>query len=254
MIDLHCHIHGIDDGVKTMNYSLAMAYAAVAEGITHILAMPHYKNVRWDNEKTDILRDVENHQNELNDRDIPLIIFPRQEIRKIEEMMEDIQENKIQFIDELNQDFLIEFPTATIPAFMDSLFFNIQTKGITPVIVYPERNRAILNDPNKMLALIEKGALAQLTAGSYVGTFGKKNQKISRQLIVAGLVHIIASDAHNLQSRTFHLKEAYEKLEKEFDKKKVQQFKQTTKDLNNGEIIVTNPPKEVKVSKFLGLF
>ncbi|ALV21546.1 tyrosine-protein phosphatase [Carnobacterium antarcticum] len=255
MIDLHCHIlPGIDDGAKTMDDSLAMAHAAVAEGITHILATPHYKNGRWDNEKIDILRDVENLQNELNNRDIPLTVFPGQEVRIIGELIEDIQRNKIQFIDETNQYLLIEFPTATIPAFTDSLFFSLQTKGITPIIVHPERNHAILNDSNKLLTLIEKGALAQLTAGSYVGTFGKKTQKLSKQLIEAGLVHFIASDAHNVQSRTFHLKEAYEKLEKEFDKKKVQQFKQTTKDLINGEIIVTNPPKEVKTSKFLGLF
>lgn len=104
------------------------------------------------------------------------------------------------------------------------------------------------------MTLIEKGALAQLIARSYVGTFWKKTQKLSKQLIEANLVYFIVSNAHNVQSRTFHLKEAYKKLEKEFDKKKVKQFKQTTKDLINGETIVTNPPKEVKTSKVLGSF
>lgn len=52
MIDLHCHIlPGIDDGAKNMEDSIDMAREAVSEGITHILATPHYKNGHWDNEK-----------------------------------------------------------------------------------------------------------------------------------------------------------------------------------------------------------
>lgn len=255
MIDLHCHIlPGVDDGAKNMDDSLAMARVAVAEGITHILATPHYKNGRWDNEKIDIQKSIEKLQYELNNRDIPLTIFPGQEVRIVGELIEDIEEDKIQFIDEADHYLLIEFPTATIPAFTDSLFFKLQTKGITPVIVHPERNRAILSDSNELLKLVEKGALAQLTAGSYVGSFGKKIQKFSKQLVEADLVHFIASDAHNITTRPFYMKEAYRKLEKEFGEQKVHQFKQITKDLINGEIIVTNPPNEVKKTKFLGLF
>lgn len=255
MIDLHCHIlSGIDDGAKTVEDSLDMARKAVAQGITHILATPHYKNGRWDNEKEDILNAVDKLQMELDQRDIPLKLFPGQEVRIVGELVEDIAANKIQFIDEDNQYLLIEFPTASIPHFTDQLFFELQTKGITPIIVHPERNHVILNDPNELLYLVERGALAQVTAGSYVGSFGKKIQKLSYQLIQSDLVHFIASDAHNIHSRDFHMKEAYEKLEKEFGKQKVNQFDQTTKDLINGELIVTNPPKQMQKTKFLGLF
>ncbi|MEG0679828.1 MAG: CpsB/CapC family capsule biosynthesis tyrosine phosphatase, partial [Carnobacterium sp.] len=156
MIDLHCHIlPGIDDGAKTMEDSLAMAREAVAEGITHILATPHYKNGRWTNEKDSIIQGVAAVQQELNNRVIPLTLFPGQEVHIVGELLEDIAKNKIQFIDEGNQYLLIEFPTATIPAFTDSLFFNLQKTGVTPIIVHPERNHAILNDPTLLLKLVE---------------------------------------------------------------------------------------------------
>ena len=255
MIDLHCHIlPGIDDGAKDIEDSLAMARMAVAEGVTHILATPHYKNGRWTNEKDVINKQVEILQQELDSRAIPLTIFPGQEVRIVGELIEDISENKIQFIDEGSQFLLIEFPTATIPAFTDSLFFELQKTGITPIIVHPERNHAILTDPNELLSLIEKGALAQLTAGSYVGSFGKKIQKFSKQLIEADLVHFIASDAHNTTSRSFYMKEAYQQLEKEFSLKKAENFQQVTKDIINGELIIPNAPKKIKQPKFLGLF
>lgn len=255
MIDLHCHIlPGIDDGAKTMDDSLEMARVAVAEGITHILATPHYKNGRWTNEKDVVLEGVVAVQKELDDRDIPLTLFPGQEVRIVGELMEDIANNKIQFIDEANKYLMIEFPTATVPAFTDSLFFELQKSGVTPIIVHPERNHAILNDSTILVDLVEKGALAQLTAGSYTGSFGKKIQKFSKQLIEANLVHFIASDAHNTTTRTFYMKEAYKKLEKEFSKEKVAEYKQMTKDIINGEIVYPLSPKSIKQPKFLGLF
>lgn len=255
MIDLHCHIlPGIDDGAKTMDDSIAMAHVAVAEGITHILATPHYKNNRWTNERAVVLEGVAAVQKELDNRNIPLTLFPGQEVRIVGELMDDIEKNKIQFIDETNQYLMIEFPTATVPAFTDSLFFELQKSGVTPIIVHPERNHAILNDSTILADLVEKGALAQLTAGSYTGSFGKKIQKFSKQLIEANLVHFIASDAHNTTTRTFYMKEAYKKLEKEFGKEKVAEYKQATKDIVNGEVLYPLSPKSIKQPKFLGLF
>lgn len=255
MIDLHCHIlPSIDDGAKSMGDSIDMAREAVAEGITHIVATPHYKNGHWDNEKKDILLLVDELQEELDARGIPLTIFPGQEVRINGELFEDLKEDKIQFIDESKQYVLIEFPTPSIPAYSETLFFEMQKEGIIPIIVHPERNRAVLNDPNVLLPFIEKGALAQLTASSYVGGFGKSIQKLSKQLIEANLVHFIASDAHNISSRAFYMDEAYQKLKKEFGREKAEEFHQVTKDLINGEIIITASPIKVKQSKFLGLF
>lgn len=83
---------------------------------------------------------------------------------------------------------------------------------------------------------------------------GEKIQQFSKQLIEANLVHFIASDAHNTTTRTFYMKEAYQQLEKEFSLKKVEVFQQTTKNLVNGEIVVSDIPKNIKKTKFLGLF
>lgn len=193
-------------------------------------------------------------QEELDARGIPLSIFPGQEVRINGELFEELQEDKIQFVDEDNQYVLIELPTPSIPAYTESLFFELQKEGITPIIVHPERNRAVLKDPNVLLPFIEKGALAQLTAASYIGGFGKSIQKLSKQLIEANLVHFIASDAHITSSRAFCMEEAYQKLEKEFGEKKAKEFQQVTKDLINGEIIVSPTPRKLKQSKFLGLF
>ncbi|WP_028273561.1 tyrosine-protein phosphatase [Atopococcus tabaci] len=255
MIDLHCHIlPGLDDGAQTMEVSLDMARAAVKEGITHILATPHHKAYSWENDKQTVLQKTAELQKELDAREIPLTIFPGQEVRMFGELPEDIEQGTIQFIDEQNQYLLVEFPSSSIPHYTERLFYELQAMNVTPIIVHPERNRVIQENPEKLKEFIEKGALSQLTAASYTGGFGKTIKKLSYQLIEANLVHFIASDAHNVTNRLFHMQEAHDLLAKEFGSERVRQFEQITKDLVNGEVIVLPTPQSVKKKKFFGLF
>ncbi len=255
MIDLHCHIlPGVDDGAKNIDESVLMAKNAVEEGITHILATPHHKAHGWDNEKKEVKKLVDELQNEIDKNNIPLTIFSGQEVRIYGDIIEDIEADKILFIDESNQYLLIEFPSTTIPAYTERLFYQLQQFGVTPIVVHPERNRAVQKDPNRLKELIDKGALSQLTAGSYVGGFGKEIEKLSKDLIEANMIHFIASDSHNVTNRKFHLKEAYDKLEAEYGENLVNRYQKTTKDLVNGEVVFPPVAKEIKKKRFFGLF
>ena len=122
------------------------------------------------------------------------------------------------------------------------------------MVVHPERNRIIQEDPHKLKELVQHGALAQLTAASYTGGFGKQIQKLSKQMIEADLVHFIASDAHNTGNRAFHMKEAHDLVIKEFGRRKWHQFDQTTKDLINGDVVIPPTPTNIEKKKFFGLF
>lgn len=255
MIDLHCHIlPGVDDGAQTMEESLEMAREAVREGITHILATPHHMSYSWNNEKQTVIRMVDELQAELDARNIPLTIFPGQEVRVYGELLEDIERGTIQFVDEGDRYLLIEFPSSAIPHYVDQLFFDLQTKGITPVIVHPERNQVIQERPGRLKRLVEKGALAQLTAASYTGGFGKQIRRLSNQLIEANLVHLIASDSHDVKKRGYHMKKAYDLLEREHGRDRLEEFEQTTKQMINGEHIVPSEPLSVKKKTIFGLF
>ena len=133
-------------------------------------------------------------------------------------------------------------------------FYEMQTNQITPIIVHPERNHAILKDPNILYEFANRGVLSQVTAASYIGKFGKEIEKLSHQMIDHNLTHFIASDAHNTTNRLFHMKEAMQKLKKDFGKDKVQQFDQTTRDLVNGDLVHVPEPIIIKQKRFFGLF
>lgn len=250
MIDLHCHLlPSVDDGARTLEDSLAMAQLAVAEGISHILVTPHHKNGKFLNPKDAVVEATAALQEELDARGIALTLYPSQEIRINGELLNDIQKEEVLFVDEEKRFLLIEFPTLTIPEYTEQLFFKLRQQGITPVIVHPERNQAIIDDPNILLPFIERGALAQVTASSYVGAFGKDIAQLSYRLIEANLVHIIASDAHNTRGRGFHYKKAFSRLQADFGAEKVAYFRQNAKDLLNGDAVHTEAPVEVYQKK-----
>ncbi|AYW46462.1 tyrosine-protein phosphatase [Tetragenococcus koreensis] len=250
MIDLHCHIlPGIDDGADSMGTSLAMAKEAVSQGITHILCTPHHNNGRYENSKATVVQAVALLQAELDKEQIALTLFEGQEVRISGELLQEINNDQILFTDLGDTYLLIELPTMDIPAYTEELFFELRTKGKVPVIVHPERNAKFREDPNRLLPYLEMGCLAQLTAPSLVGTFGKSIQKTAQEMVEHNLVQMMASDAHGVHKRKFHLKEAYELMGKE----KAELMQQVAKDLVNGDQVSYPSPEKVKKRKF-GLF
>ncbi|WP_056990418.1 tyrosine-protein phosphatase [Liquorilactobacillus mali] len=233
IVDLHCHlIPGIDDGSPDLEHSLELARQAVAEGITHILATPHHLDGDYVNHRADVIKHVTDFQNELDNHGIPLVIFPGQEVHINGDLTE--RYDDLLGIDEDKKYMLIEFPHGSVPKYAKRLFFELRKMGTTPVIVHPERNHEIQGDLNLLYDFIADGALAQLTATSYIGGFGEKVQDISEQLVEHNLVQIFASDAHALKGRNFALREAFIKLRTELGQAKVDEFEGNAENLLNG--------------------
>ena len=254
MIDLHCHIlPGVDDGAQTLEDSLAMAEKAISQGITHILCTPHHNNGKYKNPKQSVIPRVAQLQEELDQRQLPLTVLEGQEVRITGDLLEDMSRDEILFTDLEDTYILIEFPTMDIPAYTEQLFFELRGLGKIPVIVHPERNAKFREDPNRLIPFLDMGVLAQLTAPSYVGTFGKSIQKTAKDMVKHNLVQMVASDAHGVTKRNFYLKEAFEAIEKDFGKEKVLAMQQVAKDLLNGDLIEFPTYTEVKKRKF-GLF
>ncbi|MGF2082636.1 tyrosine-protein phosphatase [Enterococcus casseliflavus] len=254
MIDLHCHIlPGIDDGAEDLEASIAMAEKAISQGITHILCTPHHNNGKYRNPKSTVISHVSFLQSELDNRQLPLTVLEGQEVRITGDLIEDIQQDNILFTDLDDTYILIEFPTMEVPTYSERMFFELLQMGKTPVIVHPERNAHFRKDLNYLIPFLEMGCLAQLTAPSYIGIFGKDIQKTAKQMVEHNLVQMVASDAHGVKKRTFYMKEAYEQITKDFGGDKVTKMQQVAKDLLNGDRVDYQGYIEVKKKKF-GLF
>lgn len=254
MIDIHCHIlPGLDDGSKHMEESVQMARFAEKQGLTKLIATPHHRTHRFDNEKQGVLEAVEHLNQRLADENIAVTVYPGQEIRLHNEMVHIFNQDELLSLNH-SRYILIEFPVDTLPSYTEHLLYNLQTQGYIPVIAHPERYDFFVEDLNLLLDFVKQGALTQLTAGSLTGAFGKKTKKIAETIIKHRLAHVLASDAHHLKTRTFDLVEGYKALEKLTNHTTVTQFKQRSEAmLLNDEVILQSPVK-VKHKRFFGLF
>ncbi|WP_347862228.1 CpsB/CapC family capsule biosynthesis tyrosine phosphatase [Salimicrobium sp. PL1-032A] len=254
MIDIHSHIlPDVDDGAQSEQESLEMAYAAIEEGIDTIVATPHYKNGQWDNVKLDIEAKVNALNRFFEENSVPLQVLPGQESRIHGELIQGIDAGDVLTINHSHYVF-IEFPSDAVPRYSGQLLYDLQMKGYKPVIVHPERNRYLRENPSVMYNFVKKGAYAQLTAGALTGHFGRKVKKFSEELIDANLIHLIASDAHNVQSRSFHLKDAYARINDRYGREMETVFKENARFVIDDEPLYAEPPEHVRKKKRFGLF
>ncbi len=254
MIDIHCHIlPGIDDGAATIEDSLEIARAAVKEGITTIIATPHHKNNQFNNPKSSILTNVNDLNTVLKKENIPLTILPGQEVRIYGEVLEDYYKEEILTLNHTKYLF-IEFPSSSVPRYAERLLYELQTEGIIPIIVHPERNKELQEKPDLLYQFVKNGALTQVTASSVAGYFGKNVKKFSEQLIEHNLTHFLASDAHNVHNRSFKMMEGLDAIKANFGVDYVYLFKENAELLLEDRNVIKEIPERIQRKKFLGIF
>ena len=81
-----------------------------------------------------------------------------------------------------------------------------------PIVTHPERNVFLQEKPDEMARWIEEEAYIQVTAQSFLGVFGRRARDSAHELMKRGLVHFIASDAHDTENRPPRLDLAFEAL------------------------------------------
>ncbi|TDL32621.1 tyrosine protein phosphatase [Jeotgalibacillus sp. S-D1] len=249
MIDIHCHIiPGVDDGPIEDSDTLDMLEHAIADGITDIIATPHHRNRSYVNEKSDVLSSVDKLNSLIQKKSLPIKIHPGQEIRIYGEIVEDFEQDEILTLAGTSKYVLIELPSSQVPAYTERVLYDMLVAGLVPIIAHPERNSAIIEDPEKLFRLINQGALSQVTAASVSGDFGKKIQRFSIELLEHHLAHFVASDAHDTVRRGFTMKRALQALENSCGN----DFGviQNAENLLNGLPIEINPPIEIQQKGF----
>jgi len=104
---------------------------------------------------------------------------------------------------------LVEFPHLSVFSSTDEILARLLDGGMVPIISHPERNAQLQQRLDDLARWIEAGCYLQVTAASYVGLFGKAARAAAYAMTERGLVHFVASDAHDCKARTPSLREAY---------------------------------------------
>lgn len=196
MIDLHAHVlPGIDDGPGTLESSLALARAAVADGVRVMAATPHVRD-DYPTDAATMTRLVGELRAAFASDSLPLELLPGGEVALERVRSHPVSELQVFGLGGNPGYLLVEFPYHGWPLDLPELLFQLVAQGVTPVLAHPERNDVVQEAPEKLQALVASGCLVQLTAASAAGRLGRRPRAAAMQLLELGLAHLLASDAH----------------------------------------------------------
>jgi len=200
VVDIHCHlVPGVDDGAESLDVSLAMIEEAKRCGLTAILTTPHIRG------RLDELPRHAMHKKafaRIVDTKPDIELFLGGEVRVTPETYQTIPHKEFT-ANEAGKYVLLELEFERVPSYFSQLLFDYRLNGITPIVAHPERNVGVLKNPEHALDFVRQGALLQLTTGSLLGELGEAFEQCSLALLEAGLVSIVASDAHNVTTRRY---------------------------------------------------
>jgi protein-tyrosine phosphatase len=208
VIDLHCHIlHGIDDGSKSLEMSLAMARIAVQDGIRIMACTPHIYPGLYLNDAAGITTARNALQQALNEHGIALQLVVGADVHLVPGLLKSLRAGTVPSLNRTRY-VLLEPPHHVAPPRFAELVFELVAAGYVPVITHPERLTWIEDHFQVFAELTRQGAWMQVTAGSLTGLFGPRAKYWAEILVGEGLTHILASDAHSAGRRVPVLSEA----------------------------------------------
>ncbi len=201
MFDLHCHLlPAIDDGARDVEMALAMARMAADDGITHLACTPHIYPGLFENDAQGIVRGVEALSRLLREQEIPLQLGYGADIQVVPELLPRLRSGLFPTING-SRYFLFEPPHHVPLTNLSRFVSDALSAGFVPIITHPERLSWLGEHYEVFLQAAEDGAWIQLTAGSLVGRFGDNPRYWAEKMLDDGLVHLLATDAHNTRSR-----------------------------------------------------
>lgn len=193
--DVHCHVlPGIDDGSPDAEVSVELIGRMAAWGIERIVASPHVTFGTFENtaESVAAARDA------LAAASAGKEGFPAVE-NWAEYRIDDL------FLKRLEQNDLMTRPGGFIliensfmqePWNLDQLVFDLQVKGLRPVLAHPERYTYYYNKKARYRALHDAGLLFQINLLSLADAYGGAEKHIAEYLIENDMVDFVGSDLH----------------------------------------------------------
>jgi protein-tyrosine phosphatase len=206
-VDIHSHVlYGLDDGAKTREQSVQMFEIAVQSGTTDIVATPHANGqYEFDPEL------IEERIAELS-AETELRIYPGCDFHLQFDNIEDAVAHPTKYTINHQNYLLVEFSDLSVFHTAGEILERLMDAGMIPIVTHPERNARLQRSVDDIARWVADGSYVQVTAGSVVGTFGKAARASVDELLQRGLVHFIASDAHDCVRRPPSLREAYDRL------------------------------------------
>ena len=192
-VDLHCHLlPGIDDGARDLQDTVAMARQADADGIEAICATPH---IRHDHDVriAELPERLAEAAAAIRTAGCRVNVLPGGEVAA--SALEGLADEELAAVSlgGGRRWVLLEPEPGPLDARLERAVTILQARGYRALIAHPERH--LTHDLVARLALlVDRGCLVQATAAFFLDARSADGMLM---LARAGVVHVLASDAHS---------------------------------------------------------
>lgn len=198
---------GIDDGAPDLRTALAMARAAVADGIRVVACTPHIYPGLYENDKAGIRKALDLFSEQLRRRRIPLQLVIGADVHLAPDLLARLEAGTVPTLHD-SRYLLLEPPHHVAPPRFETSVFAMVLAGYVPVVTHPERLTWIEGHYPVFKRLAERGVWMQITAGALTGRFGKRPRYWGERMLDEGIAHLLATDSHDAERRAPRLAEA----------------------------------------------
>jgi protein-tyrosine phosphatase len=207
VVDIHSHIlPEVDDGAKSWDIAISMCRLAATDGITHQVATPH-ANDRYPYDRERLQALLAQLQQLVGDS--PKLSLGC-DFHLSYDNMQDVLTNPARYAIADTRYMLVELSNYSVPAQTTDCFLKLGDRGITAVITHPERNPILRESPQRVLEWAELGCVIQVTGSALSGFWGERTRRAARWLFEHQAVHVLATDAHDMEKRVPILSSARE--------------------------------------------
>ena len=198
MFDIHSHIlPEVDDGAKSWDIALAMCRMAQADGIRHMVATPH-SNERYPYDRPA----HEARLAELRTRFGSGMEFSLGcDFHMSYENLQDLHLHPRRYSIGGDRYILVELSNYSIPTPVEEAMLKLGDLDLTPVLTHPERNPILQENLGRVLGWADRGCVVQITASALTGRWGERPQHAAVLLLHHRAVHVISTDAHDIERR-----------------------------------------------------
>ena len=195
--DMHSHLlPDLDDGLKTMDETIGFIQQLHSLGYQKVICTLRIITDIHTNSPATILTRLEEVRKVLREKNIPV------EIDAAAEYMVDIDfENSIKNDEKLlkvgDKHILIEMSYVGPSPNIEQVIFELNMRGIKPILAHPERYLYYHNDFEKYQRFIDLGAVLQVNLLSLIGYYGKGVKIIAEKLIKQKMIQFAGTDMHH---------------------------------------------------------
>jgi protein-tyrosine phosphatase len=201
IIDFHNHVMpGVDDGATTDDETVEALRAFVAQGVSHVVATPHFNASLTQRAETLAARLDELDAGWARLQRIAAAQVPGLHVLRGAEVMldtpvSDLSDDRLRLAG--TRFVLCEYPFMTIPPNSTGALKSMIESGCTPIIAHPERYVGAETDCALAAKWRDAGALLQINAGSLTGRYGERARANVHALLERGLADYMCSDYHS---------------------------------------------------------